>query len=408
MGETSKRKALARHGKVSGGSVAVIIPTFNERENIKTTLDRCLRVLEATEYAYELIVVDDDSPDRTWEFVETAYAGDDRVRVLRRTENRGLALSIVAGLRTASTAYCAVIDADLQHPPEKIPDLLAALDAGADISIGSRHIEDGEIENWSRFRTTVSKGATALTKRFLPTARRISDPMSGMFAVRRSVVDNVDLQPQGYKILLEIISKCDVEEVTEVPYTFRERTAGESKLSADQYQEFVEHLLELSVGEYANRISENPRRVVRMLEFFAVGAVGVLVNIIVFLLLMKSGTHYLVSGSFAFLAAVQWNFVGNWAITFDRPSDALTKRYVAFHAVCLVGLIVYEIVLSLLLFVPALPVLLANVGAIGASSVWNFVGADTTAFAENIENVEISIGPISYTQTATEFEGGSD
>ncbi|ELZ23913.1 dolichol-phosphate mannosyltransferase [Haloterrigena salina JCM 13891] len=386
----------------------MIVPTFNERENIKTTLDRCLRVLETTEYAYELIVVDDDSPDRTWEFVETAYADDDRVRVLRRTENRGLALSIVAGLRAASTAYCAVIDADLQHPPEKIPDLLAALDAGADISIGSRHIEDGEIENWSRFRITVSKGATALTKRFLPTARRISDPMSGMFAVRRSVIGNVDLQPQGYKILLEIISKGDVEEVTEVPYTFRERTAGESKLSADQYQEFVEHLLELSVGEYANRISENPRRVVRMLEFFAVGAVGVLVNIIVFLFLMRSGAHYLVSGSFAFLAAVQWNFVGNWAITFDRPSDALTKRYVAFHAVCLVGLIVYEIVLSLLLFVPALPVLLANVGAIGASSVWNFVGADTTAFAENIENVEIRIGPVSYTQGATDFEGGSD
>lgn len=408
MVEATEQNAAVVSDETSGRSVSVIIPTYNERENITTTIDRCSRVLGATEYEYELIVVDDDSPDRTWELVETEYSDEAHVQVLRRTENRGLALSIVEGFRAASMAYCVVIDGDLQHPPEKIPDLLAALDAGADISIGSRHIEDGGIKNWSLFRRAVSKGATAVTKRCLPTAKAISDPMSGLFAVRRSVVADVELQPQGYKILLEIISKCAVDQVAEVPYTFRERAAGESKLTAGQYQQFLEHLLELSVGEYAKKIGENPRRVVRLLEFFSVGAVGVLVNTLVFLFLLDSGSHYLVSGGLAFLAAVQWNFAGNWAITFDRPRDALTKRYVAFHAVCVVGLIIYEIALSLLLFVPAMPVLIANFGAIGISSVWNFIGSDTAAFADDIESVETGIGTVTRQEPVSELEGGSD
>lgn len=408
MVEAGRQPEAAVSGEISTESVSVLIPTYNERENIGITIDRCLQVLDSTGYKYELLVVDDDSPDRTWEFVETEYRDDDHVEVLRRTENRGLALSIVDGFRAASMAYCVVIDADLQHPPEKIPDLLAALDAGADLAIGSRHVEDGGIKDWSWFRKTVSKGATALTKRILPTAEGISDPMSGLFAVRRSVVADIELQPQGYKVLLEIISKCDIDRIEEVPYTFRERTAGESKLTAGQYQQFVEHLLELSIGEYANKIKKNPRRVVRMLEFFAVGAVGVLVNTLVLLLLLQGGTHYLVAGAFAFLAAVQWNFAGNWAITFDRPRDAITKRYVAFHTVCVLGLVIYELVLSLLLFVPGIPILLANIGAIGAASVWNFIGSDTTAFADDIENIEIGVGATTRNETVSDLEGGSD
>lgn len=394
--------------ETASGSVSVIVPTYNERENIETTVERCMGVLETAGYEYELIVVDDDSPDRTWELIEAEYSDDERVHVLRRTENRGLALSIVAGFDAAGNDYCVVIDADLQHPPEKIPELLVALEDGAEISIGSRHVEDGGIKNWSRFRRTVSKGATALTRRLLPTADGISDPMSGLFAVRRSVVEDVELQPQGYKILLEIISKCDVEHVAEVPYTFRERIAGESKLTASQYQQFLEHLLELSVGEYAKRIAENPRRIVRIFEFFSVGAVGVVVNTVIFMFLMNAGSHYLVSGGIAFLIAVQWNFAGNWAITFDRPSDALPKRYVAFHAVCIVGLIVYEIALSLLLFVPALPLIVANLGAIGVSSIWNFIGSDTTAFADNIERVGTGAKIRNRSEAVNNIEGGND
>ena len=362
--------------------MTAVIPTYNERENIGRVLDRCAEVLTASMYEYELLVVDDDSPDRTWELVEQAYADDKRVRVLRRAEDKGLALSVAAGFQAARMDACVVIDGDLQHPPEKIPELLAALDRGADLAIGSRYVGKGTIENWSWFRRQVSKGATAYARATIPTARRISDPMSGLFAVRCSVIEDVDLDPQGYKILLEILSKCEIDRIEEVAYAFRERDAGESKLTASQYQQFAEHALELSIGEYARLIGEQPQRAVRLFEFFAVGAVGVLVNTIVFYLAVTVDLHYLLAGGLAFIAAVQWNFVGNWAVTFDRPRDAVFRRYVAFHAVCLVGLLLYEVALGLLAFVPNIPILVANLGAIAISSVWNFVGSDTTAFAE--------------------------
>jgi dolichol-phosphate mannosyltransferase len=408
MGVTSESEEGGRREGNDQESVSVIIPTYNERENIKTTLDRCACILEAAEYKYELIVVDDNSPDRTWAFVKAAYDDNDRVRVLRRTANRGLAVSIIDGFHVASMKSCVVIDADLQHPPEKIPELLAALEDGADIAIGSRHLKEGEIESWSRFRRAVSRGATTLAKRSLPTAESISDPMSGLFAVRRTVISNVELQPKGYKILLEILSKCEVEQVAEVPYVFRKRAAGESKLTVGEYQKFLEHLAELSVGEYAKKIGENSRRIVRMVEFFGVGTVGILINSIVFLLAMNAGLHYLESGGLAFLTAVQWNFAGNWAITFNRPRDSFAKRYLSFHAVCMVGLVIYEVVLSLLLFVPGLPILLANFGAIGVSSLWNFVGADTTAFADDIDSEDSSVGIMARREAAGNIEGSDN
>lgn len=405
MVATSEQKPAVAQREISNGSVSVIIPTYNERENIEANVDRCSRALEAAGCKYEIIVVDDDSPDRTWALIEEAYANNDHVRVFRRTENRGLALSIVEGFRTASMDYCVVIDGDLQHPPEKIPELLAALDNGADIAIASRHTDGGDISDWSWFRRAVSKGATAFAHASIPTARGITDPMSGFFAVRRSVVKRVDLNPQGYKILLEILSKCQIHTVEEVPYTFGERKGGESKLTAEQYQRFAEHTLELSIGEYATLIGEQPRRIVRLLEFFAVGGVGVLVNMIVFSVVVGGG-HPLLAGMAAFLSAVQWNFVGNWLITFDRPRDALFQRYLSFHAVCGVGLVIYELALAALVFVPGVPVLLANLGAIAVSSIWNFIGSDTTAFADSFGDKEGEQSSTQVHATVSDTDGG--
>jgi dolichol-phosphate mannosyltransferase len=363
-------------------SVSVIVPTYNERENIETVLDRCSDVLEASGYEFEIIVVDDDSPDRTWEIVEETHGDDDRVRVLRRTENRGLARAVTAGFRAATMDCCVVIDGDLQHPPERVSTLLAALDEGADIAIGSRHVEGGGIGDWSRFRAAVSKGATGLAKLAVPAARGVSDPMSGLFAVHRSVLEIDRLEPQGYKILLEILSKCEVEQVVEVPYTFRERAAGESKLTPAQYQRFVEHVLTLVASGWAPLSVTDPKRAVRLAEFLCVGAIGVLVNTLLFVAALGSGAHYLLAGGLAFLAAVQWNFAGNWLVTFDRPRGALVRQYLRFHGVCVAGFVIYESVLAVLMAVPGRPTVLANIGAIAASAGWNFVGSDAAVFAD--------------------------
>lgn len=207
--------------EANSGSVSIVIPTYNKRENIDATLDRCSTVLRATEYEYELIVIDDDSPDRTWEFVKETYRNDRHVRVLRHTEHKGLAPSIRAGFRAASMNSLVVIDGDLQHPPKKILELLAALERGADLAIGSRYLQGGGAENWSRFRRFAGKRTTELVKLAVPAAREVSDPTSGLFAVRRSVIEDVQIEPQGNKILLEILSNCELNRVVEVPYTFQ-------------------------------------------------------------------------------------------------------------------------------------------------------------------------------------------
>lgn len=363
-------------------SASIIIPTYNERENITTVVERCLRALEGEDC--EIIVVDDDSPDRTWQVAEQAFDSDPRVRVVRRRDERGLATAVMKGFSLARYESCAVIDADLQHPPETLPDLLAALADGADIAVGSRHIEGGGIENWSRFRTLVSNGAQFVADCFIPAARRISDPMSGFFAFRRELLDGVTLTPTGYKILLEVLSKCSYESVVEVPYTFRKREHGESKLTVTQYQHFIEHALMLAVSSRGFERIIPPGRAARIAEFAAVGGIGVIVNMAVFMSIITTGGHHLFAGGLAFLAAVNCNFIGNWAITFDRPDDGLFKMWGKFHLVSVTGFILYAVFLSAGLEVMLLPAFVANIVAIAGSSVFNFVGAEQIAFASEV------------------------
>lgn len=223
--------------------ISVIIPTFNEAANIKQIVSRCLRAL--SDYDMTILVVDDDSPDGTTEVARELFGGDERVRIIRRTEDPGLAQSVTDGFQHAQCEYCAVIDADLQHPPEKLPALLGELENGAQIAIGSRYVDDGCIENWSAFRKITSKGGNLLAKLVLEEARWVSDPMSGFFAIQREVVENAELDPQGYKILLEVLSKGTFtpNRVREVPHVFSERKRGESNLTLDEYKNFLQHLL---------------------------------------------------------------------------------------------------------------------------------------------------------------------
>lgn len=223
--------------------VSVILPTYNEAENVERAIERCRAALST--HRAEILVVDDDSPDRTWQLVRTAYLDAEDVRVVRRTGERGLASAVSKGFEEARHEVCAVMDADLQHPPEKLPDLLAAFDDGVDLVVGSRYLHGGGIENWSLQRRLVSRGASAVAKAVLPQTRDIADPLSGFFAVRKGAVHDVELAPTGYKILLEVLVKCDYDGVAEVPYVFTERERGESKLTSGEYRNFLEHVISL-------------------------------------------------------------------------------------------------------------------------------------------------------------------
>jgi dolichol-phosphate mannosyltransferase len=187
--------------------VSIVLPTYNEAENIKRVVSNLDALLKNSAYSYELILVDDDSPDGTWKIAQKLASEDfPNLRVIRRVKERGLATAVLHGWSVAKGDFLAVIDADGQHPPQTLLELIECLDQGADIAVASRHAEGGGVSDWSVLRRFLSRGAQIIALVLVPSvARQVSDPMSGFFALRRAVIQGRELDPIGYKILLEVL-----------------------------------------------------------------------------------------------------------------------------------------------------------------------------------------------------------
>ncbi|MEM1206369.1 MAG: polyprenol monophosphomannose synthase [Acidobacteriota bacterium] len=224
-------------------AVSVVLPTFNEAENVQAVVFAVQRALRGVP-SHEILVVDDDSPDGTWRIARDLGQVDDRIRCVRRLHERGLASAIFDGLRRAKGDVLVVIDADFQHDPEVIPNLVAALKR-ADLAVASRYTAGGAMASWSSTRRFMSRLATSLGRWAL--GLPVADPMSGFFAIRRPTFRGVEdrLRPRGFKALLEILSKARNASVTEVPYTFGPRRAGTSKLGAGVMLDYLLSLIEL-------------------------------------------------------------------------------------------------------------------------------------------------------------------
>ncbi|MUV57878.1 GtrA family protein [Halogeometricum sp. CBA1124] len=266
-------------------------------------------------------------------------------------------------------------------PPERVPDLYSAFEPGVDAVVGTRRSEGGNIENWSITRKVVSKGAEYLSYICLSEARQLSDPMSGFFMIRKDAVDPDNLDPTGFKILLEILARGQINEIKEVPYTFRDRQHGESNLTAVEYVNYMEHMIELSIVDRGLQRYTDPSRVRRMVEFGLIGLTGTAVNTLVFLGVLNHGVEYWFAGILAFLVAVNWNFAGNWLLTYEKPSKGRLKQYAKFHATSVTGFLVYSGMLALLIGKLQFSPELANVIAIATGAMLNFAGADYLAFA---------------------------
>lgn len=261
--------------------VSVVLPCYNERETIIDVIESVLNVVETTELKPHIVVVDDDSADKTGYLAQSHFREDDRVEVLIRHGDEGLSSAVLDGLRCSVGQYAIVMDADGQHPPERIPELLSQLQI-SDIVVGSRHIDDGAIEGWPIHRRVISSVATTISRVSVPAARNLNDPMSGFFGIKRSVVDGDVLRrcdPHGYKILLELLTHARRDNeivVDEVPITFRKRQGGESKMTMDEAVRFLEHcgglgLVESGVGERVY-----PPLLIRSIELGAVTGVGLM------------------------------------------------------------------------------------------------------------------------------------
>lgn len=221
---------------------SVIIPTYNERENIEELLLEISKVLENIDY--EIVLVDDDSPDRTWELAEE-LSNEYKMKVVRRKDEKDLSKSVVRGFEESKGDKIAVIDADLQHPPEKLKEIYHSLENN-DIAVASRKVGPGGVEEWPWYRRLVSKVAELLSYFLLSQSRRVKDPLSGFFGLKRKVIKEAVLEPEGYKILLEILARGNYDEIEEIPYTFRNRDRGSSSLGFTQYLKFLKHIFKLS------------------------------------------------------------------------------------------------------------------------------------------------------------------
>lgn len=360
------RETAERSGQAP--AVTVVVPTYNEAANLPPLVEAIDEAMADREGGYEILVVDDDSPDGTWRVAQT-LAPVYPVRVVRRREEAGLASAVSEGFRRARSDRLVVMDADLQHPPDRIPALLDALAEGSDVAVGSRHVDGGSMGSFGPLRRAISWGADALARSLLTEVRGVRDLQSGFFALRRSVLEDAHLDPLGYKILLEVLVKGDVEEVVEVPYTFGSRNAGDSKLDAGNVVAYLRHLA---------RLVRETGEALRVARFAAVGAVGALVNLLVMFALTQAGTHHMLAGAVAIEAGLLSNFAFNRSWTFrDRAPDDGRGTLAALgrdHLVRSGGMAVNLGLLWVLVSVAGLVPLAGQAVGIAGATAWNFLG----------------------------------
>jgi len=313
--------------------ISVVVPTFNERDNVTTLYKRLEATFGAT--PWEVVFVDDNSPDYTWQVVRELSRRDPRVRCIRRIGRRGLSGACIEGILASSAPYAAVIDADLQHDETQLPKMLAILQSGeAELVVGSRYIEGGSADSFDKKRAGISALATEVAKRTLGV--KVSDPMSGFFAIRRDRFEKLapELSTQGFKILLDIVATGRGELRTrEIPFSFGTRLHGESKLDSMVAMDFLGLVLAKLTGDVIS---------LRFILFGLVGASGLVVHLTtLFIALKLFSVPFAEAQLMGAVVAMTSNFVLNNFLTYRDQrlkGFALVRGLLLFYIVCSVGL----------------------------------------------------------------------
>jgi len=362
---------------------SLVVPTYNEGGNVEKLITILSGLLDAAlPQDYELILVDDDSPDRTWELAQALLPQYPQLQVIRRQGERGLSSAVIRGWQQAQGRILGVIDGDLQHPPEVLLQLVGQIQQGADVAVASRHVEGGGVSDWSLVRRMLSRGAQVLGLLLLPRViGRVSDPMSGYFVVVRSAIAATPLQPLGYKILIEVLGRGAIGTVAEVPYVFQEREAGDSKVTRQQYWDYLHHLLRLRLTtgrlRWVKQKIRFPLR--RFLQFGLVGASGLVVDMgLLYVLFDGLGLGLTRSAVVAAELAIVNNFFWNDRWTFadrsrqQRRRRQTIKRFLKFNLICGLGLLLKVGLLNLFFNGLGWNAYGANLLAIVLVTVWNF------------------------------------
>lgn len=320
--------------------LSIIVPTYNEAPNIRELVRRVTRATEGMRA--EIIFVDDSRDDTPAEILRVAQDAAIPVRLLHRdVASGGLGGAVVAGMHLAESDTCLVMDGDLQHPPEKIPELAERMRRGdVDVVVASRYTGDGTAHGLAdRTRVWVSRLSTALTRAMFPVRlRSVADPMTGYFVVDRRAIDDETLNPRGFKILLEILARTPLR-VAEVPFDFAERLAGKSKASLRQGMHFLVQLAALRFG--------------KMSLFAIVGGLGAIANVLIVWALVRLGVNYVVAAVIAAEVTIVANFLLMERFVFQdmkgqasRVGSRFAKSFAFNNAEALVRLPIMAVLVS--------------------------------------------------------------
>ena len=368
----AQSRAAESRAVVSGVVLSVVIPTFNEADNVALLFERLSETLDGV--AWEAVFVDDDSTDGTIDALQALCRAQPNVRMVHRIGRRGLSSAVVEGMLSTTAPFIAVIDADMQHDETKLSDMLQILQAGdAEIVVGSRYAAGGGTGDWDGRRRKMSRFATRLAQSVV--GAELSDPMSGYFMLRRETFTDAvrNLSGQGYKILLDIIASSPAPpRIHEVPYVFGERRHGESKLDTLVALEYGQLLLDKTIGRWVP---------VRFVMFAAVGGLGVIVHMALLMSLLAAGFIFFDGQVAATVGAMTFNFFLNNQLTYrDRRLRGWRKvalGLASFFAVCSVGAVA-NVGIANVLFERDYSWWLSAIAGILVGVVWNF--AATSVF----------------------------
>jgi dolichol-phosphate mannosyltransferase len=351
--------------------LSIIVPTFNERTNVPLLVERLGRLLTACDW--EVVFVDDNSPDGTAAAARAIGEGDSRVRCIRRIGRRGLAGACLEGMLASQARYVAVMDADLQHDESLLLEMLQILrTASADLIVASRYLEGGSAAGLSKQRSRVSRWSNGLVRLLL--GIDLTDPMSGYFMLRRDTFEALapSLSSQGFKILLDIVATGRGNlRVIELPTIFGERRHGESKLDSKIALDFAALLVAKLTNDAVS---------VRFLMFSLVGLSGVGIHMAILSLVMLTGASFAVAQSVAAIGAMTWNFILNNVFTY-RDQRLSGWRFLTgllrFQLICAIGAVA-NVGLAIFIYGTTHVWWLAGLAGVVIGAVWNY--AVTSAF----------------------------
>jgi dolichol-phosphate mannosyltransferase len=347
---------------VTSLTATVVVPTYNESDNLPTLVERVCTALPGA----EVVVVDDASKDGTAD-VARELAKKFPVRVVERFDERGLSTAVLRGMDEARTDLCVVMDADLSHPPEAIPKLVQAVQDGADVAVGSRYVPGGDIDEWPLFRRFASRAGTLLARPLTP----VRDPMAGFFCLRKSLFAGIALKPRGFKILLEILARTGTKKTAEVPIHFEDRAAGASKFSSKERREFLKQVwtLYLDLNAWPWRFA----------KFLMIGALGIVPDVAVLNLAVKGFHANPMQGAVAgWFVAMTGNYALNRIWTFRARQLPIVSSYIKYALGVLGGL---GVKIAVMKAFPSWNYNVSNVLGIVAGTLFNYLASQLWAFA---------------------------